>query len=342
MNRLSSIQHLRAIAALMVVWHHAISQIPALQPLLPTSTSGAHGVDLFFVISGFIMVLTTEGKSIGAGEFLRRRVIRVVPLYWLFTGVVIVTALLRPQWMRSTVVTPEHAVLSLLFVPHVSPAHPQTAWPILVPGWTLNMEMAFYALFALALAIRREATVALVVAGLSLLVLLGAWAGPFASPIASAYTSPMLLQFGVGVLLGWVLVRWGAPLPLPWAVPAIIIGFAMLLSVATDDWRSLQTLGAGLIVAGALAPGLVSRSVGWLDELGDASYSIYLSHIPVLGLARVVWQHTVGTGVSPAHAAGFMAFALVTSAVAGVLIYRFLEMPLLRFLMRATARPSTH
>src|ERR1700731_4366402 len=79
------IQYLRALAALMVVWHHGLNQVPGVARYIALPDFGPSGVDIFFVISGFIMLVTTAGQEVTPGEFFRRRVIRVVPLYWLMT-----------------------------------------------------------------------------------------------------------------------------------------------------------------------------------------------------------------------------------------------------------------
>ncbi|MEY2952412.1 MAG: hypothetical protein RLZZ401_499, partial [Pseudomonadota bacterium] len=98
-----TIQYLRGVAALLVVWHHAGGQVPGISQFLPERGFGVSGVDLFFVISGFIMVLTTEGKSVTPWQFLQRRLVRVVPLYWPLTITVAVLATLKPELFKTTV-----------------------------------------------------------------------------------------------------------------------------------------------------------------------------------------------------------------------------------------------
>jgi exopolysaccharide production protein ExoZ len=81
-----TIQILRATAALMVVFHHSISSLPAVKSMLP-SDFGASGVDIFFVVSGFIIVVATHSKARGAGEFFIARLVRVAPIYWIITTI---------------------------------------------------------------------------------------------------------------------------------------------------------------------------------------------------------------------------------------------------------------
>ena len=100
------IQYLRGIAAIMVVWYHAVEQIPGVSSYF-ASGFGNSGVDLFFVISGFIMVTTTMGNAPGPLEFMRRRVVRVVPLYWLLTLAMVGLALCMPGLFRTLIVAPD-------------------------------------------------------------------------------------------------------------------------------------------------------------------------------------------------------------------------------------------
>src|ERR1019366_2869669 len=140
------IQYLRGIAALMVVWHHGVGQLATLETYFPFRF-GTSGVDLFFVISGFIMVVTTAGRDVTPTEFIARRFVRVVPLYWVLTLALAATALVAPSLFRSVTLTAVSLIQSLLFIPHFSPSHAGMIWPVLVPGWTLNYEMFFYVVF---------------------------------------------------------------------------------------------------------------------------------------------------------------------------------------------------
>lgn len=135
---------------MMVVWHHAAGQIPGMSARVPW-VFGTSGVDLFFVISGFIVVVTTAGVDTKPFDFWRRRIVRVVPLYWLLTLLMVTVALIAPGLFKTLKVAPETVLQSLLFIPHFSQSFSGVVWPLLVPGWTLNFEMFFYALFGLAL-----------------------------------------------------------------------------------------------------------------------------------------------------------------------------------------------
>lgn len=274
------IQYMRGVAALMVVWHHARGQLPGLSALLPNGF-GAHGVDLFFVISGFIMVLTTTSTETTPWRFLKRRLVRVVPLYWLVTLALVVLTMVSPNLLNTVKPTPSTTLMSLLFIPHISVGNPGMPWPILVPGWTLNYEMFFYAMFALSLFAPKP--LAWLLSALVALVGVGWLLGPFESPISKTYTSPLLLEFAAGACIGrlWV--------------------------VMTPRWRWLKW-----------------RSVA-LKALGDASYSIYITHMLTLAALRMVWLRIDSHPSEPLHGLVFMPIALALCAFVGLAVYRMIE-----------------
>ena len=328
------IQYLRGVAALMVVWHHGVGQLPGLETYFPFRF-GTSGVDLFFVISGFIMVVTTAGRDVTPTEFIARRFVRVVPLYWVLTLALAATALLAPSLFRSVTLTAGSLAQSLLFIPHFSPSHAGMIWPVLVPGWTLNYEMFFYVVFAASLAFRRS--LAILCVSLATLVATGYLLGPFAQAIARTYTDPILLEFVAGALIGHL---WLAGVKLPFApsVIAILLGAGLLLRRDAPPLENYtQLLGAVLLVCGVLNSRILPWRNGLLRALGDASYSIYLTHIFTLGAWRWVWTR-LDVGLSGfAAALAFMLLALVCSSIVGWLSYRWIETPLLTW-MRARWR----
>ena len=127
---------------------------------------GQAGVDIFFVISGFIMWVTTHDRPTTPLRFMTNRIVRIVPLYWLITLAVAAMAFAVPSLFRGVVLTPEHVIKSLLFIPHYYPGMPTRVWPLLLPGWTLNYEMVFYLVFAIALLLPRRLMIPLIAASL--------------------------------------------------------------------------------------------------------------------------------------------------------------------------------
>jgi exopolysaccharide production protein ExoZ len=334
------IQYLRGVAALMVVWHHAAGQVNGMSSIVPW-VFGTSGVDLFFVISGFIMVVTTSGSGIGPTEFWRRRIVRVVPLYWLLTLAMVAVALVAPGLFRTLKVAPSTLLQSLLFIPHFSNSFPGVVWPLLVPGWTLNFEMFFYAVFGLALLLPERNRLLPLVAFFVLLTALGFAFGPFASAAAQTYTHPMLLEFAAGASIAawWLSGRWRLPRATSWA----LIGAGAVLLVLRDQkpfGTSMQIAGAVLVVIGALDQRLAAWRSPVLQALGDSSYSLYLTHIFTLGALRVLWVKLVPGAPGLTATLVFMAVSLVVCAVVGWLVFRWIETPLLRRLNRRRRRAA--
>ena len=330
------IQYLRGIAALMVVWFHGMDQVPGLSRYFPFPF-GASGVDLFFVISGFIMVTTTWKSAPTPLEFMRRRVIRIVPLYWLLTLAMVSMALCVPNLFRTLVVTPRTLVESLLFIPHFSISFPFAVWPLLVPGWTLNYEMFFYLVFACALLLPARMRLTVMAGVLGTLVAIGFALGPFDSAIARVYLNPLLLEFVIGTGIGaW----WSAGRPLAGTGASLVLLVAGFAGLTLRDHPPLgvftQMAGAALMVVGALNSTLARWQCAPLRALGDSSYSLYLTHLFALGVLRVIWGRFLPPIESWWNAAAFQAAGLVTASVAGWLTFRFVETPMLRWLNRRT------
>jgi exopolysaccharide production protein ExoZ len=323
-----NIQHLRGLAALMVVFHHARNPAPWLFSPLGGFEAGAHGVDIFFVISGFIMYAAARTEP--AGEFVRRRIIRVAPLYWLATLAFVAAS---GAWGTPDA-APADLVRSALFVPFPNAAHQGQVWPVLVPGWTLNYEMFFYALFALGLVLRRPAAVA----GVTICALVAAGLATHpAGAAAATYSNPRLLEFAAGLVLGAAYGRW----PLRWmgwllapALAALVLaqwaGPAQPLALFAG---AVGTVGAALGLEGTLR-GAWTRG---LKLLGDASYSLYLSHMVTLIYARRAFKHLPLDGWP--QFAGFILFALASSTAVAVAVHLWVEKPMIAWLNRATRRP---
>ena len=143
-DNLPSIHFLRGIAALVVCVMHLNGEAHKMLPQPLNVKTWISGVDIFFVISGFIMIYTND-KGFGSLEssitFMFRRLIRIVPMYWLFTSLMVASIILFPRLLHTAQFSYCHLVLSLLFIPHISPDTSHDIHPILSLGWTLNYEV---------------------------------------------------------------------------------------------------------------------------------------------------------------------------------------------------------
>ena len=335
-----TLQYLRGIAALMVVMVHLQTQVERMGYQGPWPEWMFSGVDIFFVLSGFLMWSTTADRAAGTWDFWKRRLVRIVPLYWAVTSFAVAVLLAAPQLMQSTRFGLWNVIASYLFVFMPNPAGRME--PVVVVGWTLNYEMLFYLVFGLALvlpAARRFWAVAAVLGGL---VLAGAVV-PAQNPWWAAYTSSIMLEFVFGMALAWWHAR-SAVQPARAAIGWLLLCAGFLALAAANRWapdapRALaQGLPAMAIVAGAL---LLERTNAlqrqrWLEFLGDASYSLYLSHPIVLSAFAQVWRK-LGLAALPGGVAAFGIAAVLACIAVGALLYLGLERPLVRFFRRRAA-----
>ncbi len=286
-------------------------------------------MDVFFVISGVIMWRVTSARAVSPGAFLWRRFTRVAPLYWLATLLVVAIAVRWPLFLPEVKPGWRHLLLSLAFVPHLDPVG--LPFPTLPPGWTLDYEAIFYLVFAGALIARRSLRARLVAGALLAIVVAG-----FFFPDSAYYmgANPMLLQFAAGVGLGVAAQTgrlpsraWGAGL-----LTAAVLVWVLVQAggLFTELWRPLVWgVPAVLAVAGALSLELQGRPLRpparWVRPalvLGDASYAIYLFHLP----ATAVVAHTLGY----ADPWLFLPVSLAVSVAAGLAVRAWIEKPLLR------------
>lgn len=330
-----SIQYLRAVAALLVVYLHVFS-LKLLQGRDYYESIGAFGVDIFFVISGFIMWTSTSGQRGGVRRFLTRRIIRVFPMWWIALTVWIASRALVSSHTAPSDMTAAPVIMSYLLVPHYYSSSGKHIWPILAPGWTLQIEWVFYQIFALALL----ASSRLVRFGfVSIVVVVAAATGlmfRFNSPILSTYTHPLLLEFGFGVVIATLprTVARDRPRTGIALIAAAVILLALSYPVAQEGpWRWLWWgLPAALIVLGGLLleARLSVRVSKAVLLVGDASYSLYLTHPITIGALAIFWERThFVTGLQP-HALLFIPVALIGSTLTAIATYRFIEQPLLK------------
>ena len=317
-DTLYGIQYLRALAALAVVAFHAAERSGYAFAI------GAAGVDVFFVISGFIMWVIVERRPVSPGHFLRERVRRIGPAYWLATGVMAAGGL--AGLFPNLVLTAGHLGASLFFVPMRSPSSGEI-WPVLVQGWTLNYEIFFYAIFAACLSLPQRTRLTVVATIFMLLVALGL-AVESGNALFVTYTRPIILEFVAGMAIGrlW-LAGHASPRPLALAlVAAALAGFAAIgiLNLPFDEW----TCGP---LAAALVYGTASLEkqggipfLKFPALLGAASYSIYLWHTFAISVTAKAGG-AIGLGPSVTFAASVGA-----GVVAGLGAYVLLERPMLQ------------
>jgi len=332
-ERSKNLQALRAVAALMVVWAHLLAifnklGIPAL---------GGNGVDLFFVISGFVMVHTTRVHPPTSMEFIKNRIARIVPIYWLMTAFVYLVAVFAHSWIQATSADPLQLVKSLLFIPFEKSNG--LVQPVLFLGWTLNYEMFFYALFSLGLVWRNYSRgLASIFIALGALVLSGQVFHP-SGVIAAFYTNSRIIEFALGMIVAILVSR--AP-EQPLISQALLATFSIcsliLVFAAPKIWPDLSLLlSAGVPSAVLVAAVVLLERWGWgtrsrtLLAIGDASYALYLCHpYVVIPIAKF------GLSLHPGLALSiFLICATVAiSACTALLLHWRIERPLSKWARR--------
>lgn len=328
-NTLRGLQTLRAVAAISVVVFHATSR--AGEGWLV----GQAGVDVFFVISGFIMWLISE-KSPSPADFARERFLRVAPLYWVGTAGMTVGGLLG--LFPNLTLEPMHVLTSYLFIPHPSPGGP--TWPLLVQGWTLIYEVFFYALFALVLFLPRHRQLAALCGVLLVFAGLGALIRPDGVVLAF-YSAPIILEFAAGALIGalWTSNRLSGPLT-GWVAVAVGCSLFAWMSFIPVNGERLLVWGtpATLLVYGVctLERRGVSITTPSLMFLGNASYSIYLFHTFAISIVARLFGERLSLWAESA-------LATVAGVLLGACAYLTIEKPLMRIFKSVRVRtPRTH
>lgn len=349
MARLTAIQALRAFAAIAVLLAHAIGDITARAgiELVPRIAAGAAGVDLFFVISGFIMVYSSQQLvgSPGAGRiFLARRLARIVPLYWLVTLVYLLMQMAQGKWQ---VLQPGWILASLLFLPFPGVTGAGLS-PIYGIGWTLNFEMMFYVVFAIALSSGRPGPGRIVAIVLVVAVAIAAIV-PL-PPLLRYWSHEIVLDFVFGIaiasafLSGWRLPRAaGAALVTAGAAglaTSTALGFmAGLPDQAAIAPRSLAWglpmafIVAGVVLTPSSAPNAPSAVGGALGRLGDASYSIYLLHPLAIVAMRPALPAAVAALGPVAGALLHLALVLALVLAASLASFAAFERPMTALLL---------
>jgi exopolysaccharide production protein ExoZ len=346
-ERLASIQMLRAAAAMGVVFAHLTESYRAVfnaEDAVWDFYYGNFGVDLFFVISGFVMVYASEslfGQPGASRKFAIRRLIRIVPLYWIATSYAL-WGLLNVTGANLPAATWKSIFGSYFFLPFPFP----TGGPLLIVGWTLNYEMFFYLIFAIAVFFDRIRAVLIATAALLVCVLIGQWWSDSLSIFWKSFTNPLMLEFVMGM---WIAVayRFGTRIPQTLSALLILAAFAMICylpSWSADVARAIRWGGGfSLIVIAVAFAKAPARSLIWkpLVLIGEASYAIYLTHWFVM----MSPPHAFVSAFEPTAHPILYSIAIVTAAIlVGIIAHLAVEKPItatLWFVARNPFRPRS-
>ena len=342
-----SIQNLRAVAAILVVVMHTLffyddsiqylgGNSPHMATFFHFKGFGGCGVQLFFVISGFIMAyLNAIGETRSFGAFAYRRITRVVPLYWILTCVWVYWLMPPGSYAAPKVLQ------SLFFIPRPD----NTA--VLGPGWSLNFEMFFYLVFGTVMLALRQSAIWLVAAFL-LLGVLGSITNFY---VFRLYSDPIVWNFVAGVAIYHVhcmpairrhasaILMCGAMLLLSsiyWHVPDSSFGARQVLPWGVPSM--LIVLGSVSMEAAGRGRRLFGSSI--MLELGNASYALYLTHsLCFIGVSKLVF-YTLRVQARIGADGAVLVFIAIAIAIA-IAVHHLVEKPVNRGIRRLSTALAT-
>lgn len=331
---LSSIQVLRALAAWSVVVSHYCMIFAVENPSWWRRgflTYGSLGVDVFFVVSGFVMALSASDPTLEARTFIAKRIGRIVPAYWLITVVVAFVIYYWPQMMPNQGYSPWFLAQSLAFVPAQNPGG-MGLLPVNTVGWTLNLEVVFYLIVGASLFTKLPQRWVWIVTAIAVLQLLLAPLGF----VSSLYSTTLFYEFVMGIAAAH-LWKAGALRGPSWAFAGLAV-FALALLLRSSPGSLTHIIDCGipafLFVCAFIGCERHLQRAVLLKRLGDHSYSVYLIHPLILYIGFHVYRET-----HIRHGLISMA-CLALIALLGAASYRFIERPAGRWLTRLL-RPRT-
>jgi peptidoglycan/LPS O-acetylase OafA/YrhL len=363
LKKLYSVQYLRAIAALLVIHCHAMDLQHMLrlgavhEHFFYLENFGAIGVDIFFVISGFIISFISRSDTGGAAakEFIKRRWIRVVPVYYIASSIFFCLMLMAPHilWDKREIIK------TITLLPLLD--YGASIWtPVITIGWTLGFEFFFYLLYAVLIALSVVKKDLWLVVTVTALFLLG-WFFPIKNIQWEFFTSPMILEFAMGVLIAMVYKsQRKIPVALSWLLVAagiasfvalIIFGYGevskagLILDGFFVEKRILiwgapsAMLVAGLVWLEKAKPYMV-REHKWMLFLGDASYSIYLVHPICYIIVGAIFKRLQQLHIVQGDV--FILMCMALSILAASLFHLYIEKPVIRkcnHLLSKTPKP---
>ena len=340
-NNLANLQSLRGVAVLMVVCLHLLGYGGKYFPhiILPSwFLAGGAGVDLFFVISGFIITWITfdlDSSWRTALSFAVRRAMRIYPLYWALFLVLLPVVAARPEWINAASGHNVDLLASFLLLPQLIP-------PILPVAWTLTHELYFYLIYACLILLPHH------LRGWGLIAWLAAVATAyFLQPLTSWFyitgssgsesasqiviSHPATFEFGIGCLVAYLVGKWQFQIPRIAVLAAVGIlgGAACLVYVGSGVAPLVHALllgsAAGILVWFAVAADLRGERAfpSWFRWLGDISYSVYLLHVLVISAVGRLFHALAATG--PLWQLAFVAAALCLIGGLGSLSFSHIE-----------------
>lgn len=348
--KLDTLQMLRGIAAFLVVLDHSLlAVIPYDQAFVPlggfAATIGRMGVNIFFLISGFIMVHSTRSTKhlrpiLRQRDFGWKRLTRLAPLYWIATFIQIGIGS-----TTGAAFSPVQVATSLLFLPDFGNTDDPRMPPIVGVGWTLNYEALFYVIFGLTLLLPRRTGLITCIAVIVTVTLAGALGTRYVNEeplhrLMFFYTYKNMLFFAIGIAVALAhrfiprfLHERALGLAIGLIVSALTLFKVMLFEDGDKTWQAISLLTCTTVVILAVSDerAKIARGYRYLLKIGNASFSTYLFHAMLLRQLTLVAAPLLRAG----RAIPFIAVSSLTCLAAGSLIHATIEVPITRLFRRA-------
>jgi peptidoglycan/LPS O-acetylase OafA/YrhL len=321
-----SLQYLRAIAALLVVLHHSIwksTQYGGSDSVMSWFTIGFIGVDIFFIISGFIISQIIYIKNINIFNFLKARLLRIIPLYWILTTVALVVFIIMPDKVNSSGGETNILYSYLLF--------PDSSKFLIQNGWTLSYEFYFYFIISIGLLFSNKLKFIIPLSIIIFIVLFGSIYKQ-ETVLYAFLTNSLLIEFLLGMLI-FKIIKF---IPSHQAISVLYFFTAILILLYVEIYNGI---GIRFIDYG-IPSLLIFISIFNLEEkikcqkdsilgqimmkIGNSSYSLYLIHPFILTLMSIILSKI---GLNE-FGYLFILILISTSVFAGYLCYKYLEMPM--------------
>ena len=337
---IQSITLLRGVAALLVVIYHACeyTRTHGFPELSNMFRFGAFGVDIFFIISGYVMMLSIE-KSKGrhaahtAIDFFIRRIIRIAPIYWIGTITLYLIYVIQPEKFHQFSATPDQFIRSILFLPIKTST--STINPILSQGWTLYHELFFYFVLFFLIIVRSKINIKY--AAPAAIIIICATLNTLMTETKIEWieliSSPMNMEFAFGCMLfnasNKITNRNNIIIPIAlFSIAATII----LLNPDQSAHKGFERviywgIPATLIFAAAIAKNSTHKyETLFCKYAGDPSYSIYIFHGLAFSATDLVLNKMHLKGELSAGA--MIILMTVGATLSGNVINRLIERPL--------------
>lgn len=279
-NELNQIQWLRAIAAILVVITHFTGKAYSVKLLDHEFSSGAIGVDIFFIISGFIMMYVSDLKKQYPIKFILNRFIRILPVHYFFLFILIIIFLIKPDVINSSV-SKTYVWESFLLVPALR-NDAEYLNPVI---WTLCYEMMFYLIFCVSLNLKNLTTSAIATTLVISAIVFSGFFYKGDNIYISAATDSISLEFCYGMLL-YVFYKKGF-LTFHWLLPLMLSIILYFVLKQFDFYRFIKLgIPSALIFISFL--NMKNSKITFLNFLGKISYEIYICHIMVISASYLI------------------------------------------------------